>query len=345
MTQQKEKTSISSKRKAVAFRTVRSSGKEKLQSFITPMLAKLGDKPFDNDSWIFEIKWDGYRAVAELGSGPLKLYSRNGLSFLQLYRPVASSLSKLKIDAVLDGEIVVFNKEGKPDFQKLQQYDGSLPIAYYVFDCLILNGKSLTGLSLLERKEILRSIIPPDHPIIKYSDHVATDGNLFFQHVKQHDLEGMIAKRADSLYYPGKRSGEWLKIKNHNTQEAIIAGMTEPRGSRAFFGALILAIREKDHYRYIGHTGTGFTNTSLKEIYSILKPLTISKSPFDVKVPVNGKVTWVRPKVVCELKYTELTADGIMRHPVFLGLRIDKSASETTTVDAVAKKKSLNEKK
>jgi bifunctional non-homologous end joining protein LigD len=303
------------------------------------MLAKLGENSFDSNEWLFEIKWDGYRAVAELTAGNIKLYSRNGLSFIKLYSPVANALSRLKIEAVLDGEIVVFNKHGKPDFQQLQQYNGSLPIAYYVFDCLMFNGKSLTNLPLLKRKEILKSIIPADHAVIKYSDHVLADGNLFFKHVKEHDLEGMIAKRTDSLYHVGKRSGDWLKIKNHNTQEAIIVGMTDPRGSREYFGALVLAIREKDHYRYIGHTGTGFTNATLKEIYTTLKPLATTKSPFDVKVPVNGRVTWVQPKVVCELKYTELTSDGIMRHPVFLGLRIDKSARETTTVDAVVKQK------
>lgn len=338
-THQPAKTSIrNTGAKDTTFKSVRSPGKEKLRSFISPMLAKLGDHSFDSNEWLFEIKWDGYRAVAELGGADVKLYSRNGLSFINLYSPVTIALSKLKIQAVLDGEIVVFNKQGKPDFQQLQQYNGSLPIAYYVFDCLMFNGKSLMNLPLLQRKKILKSIIPADQPIIKYSDHVLEDGNLFFKHVKEHDLEGMIAKRIDSLYYPGKRSWNWLKIKNHNTQEAIIVGMTEPRGSREYFGALVLAIREKDHYRYIGHTGTGFTNASLKEIYSNLKPLTTSKSPFNAKVPVNGKVTWVQPRIVCELKYTELTADGILRHPVFLGLRIDKSARETTTVDAAVKK-------
>jgi bifunctional non-homologous end joining protein LigD len=316
-------------------RSVRSRGKEKLSSFIRPMLATLHDEIFDDPNWIYEIKWDGYRAVAEIKSGNVKLYSRNGLSFLNLYPRVARALEKIKSDAVFDGEIVVLNRSNKPDFQKLQQYSEhqSLPIIYYVFDCLQVKGKSVTHLPLLERKRIARKIITPNDPIIKYSDHVIGDGKKLFSEASKMDLEGLIAKRADSPYDIGKRSKDWLKIKNHNTQEAIIVGYTPPKGSRTLIGALVLAIKEKNNFKYIGHTGTGFSNETLKQLHAKLEPLKRESSPFDHKIRLNSLVTWVEPVLVCNVKYTEITSDGILRHPVFQGLRVDKTASEVTSLD------------
>jgi bifunctional non-homologous end joining protein LigD len=318
-------------------RSVR-SGNDKLTHYIKPMLANIYEKPFDDLDWIFEVKWDGYRAIAEINKEEIKLYSRNGLSFLRLYPAVAEELKKIKEDVILDGEIVVLNKDNKPDFQKLQQYDNnpSLTILYYVFDCLHYNGKSLINLPLLERKKIAEKVLVKSK-ILKFSDHVLQSGVEFFSKVIQMDLEGMIAKRASSLYYPGKRTKDWLKIKNHNTQEAVIAGYTAPRGAREHFGALILGIYMDKKLKYIGHTGTGFTSATLKEVYETLKPLKRNSSPFDKKITVNSPVTWVEPLIVCAIKFTEITEEGILRHPVFLGLRIDKSAEETTTLDAQVK--------
>lgn len=307
------------------------------------MLASIGDKPFDNDEWIFEVKWDGYRAVAEIKNGDLRLYSRNGLSFMRLYPTVALALMKIEEDIVLDGEIVVLNDNNKPDFQKLQQFGDhqNLPIQYYVFDCLSYRGKSLTNLPLTERKKIAQEVIPPSD-IIKYSDHVRGNGTDFFKRIIKMDLEGMIAKRANSLYYTGRRSNDWLKIKNHNTQEAIITGYTAPRRSRPYFGALVLGIRnENGKLQYIGHTGTGFTNDLLKEIYNKLQPLKRKTSPFDKKIPVNSQVTWVEPVLTCQLKFTEITADGILRHPVFMGLRIDKNGNDPIAIDKTDAKKKI----
>src|SRR5690606_37736623 len=173
--------------------------------------------------------------------------------------------------------------------------------------------------------------------IVRYSDHVTECGIEFFSKVVGMDLEGMIAKRASSLYHPGKRSREWLKIKNHNTQEAVIAGWTDPRGSREYFGALILGIYENKKLKYIGHTGTGFTSAILRDVYATLKPLARDTSPFSEKVSVNSPVTWVEPRVVCNIKYTEMTNEGILRHPVFLGLRIDKPAKEVNHLDVGAR--------
>jgi bifunctional non-homologous end joining protein LigD len=320
-------------------RSVRSSRGHKLSTYIKPMLANLHNKPFDDQDWIFEIKWDGYRAVAEVGK-EIKLYSRNGLSFLQLYPEVAGALGKIKEKVILDGEIVVLNDQHKPDFQKLQQYGDhrSLRIIYYVFDCLSFRGKSTMSLPLIERKKIAQQVIPADSTIIKYSDHVRGSGIEFFNKAVQMDLEGVIAKRANSLYIPEKRTRDWLKIKNHNTQEAIIAGYTAPRGGRPYFGALVLAIKDQNSLRYIGHTGTGFTEDLLKDVFKKLQPLKRNTSPFDRKIPVNGAVTWVDPSLVCNIKFSEITADGILRHPVFMGIRIDKTSEEVTSVDTPSKK-------
>jgi bifunctional non-homologous end joining protein LigD len=302
------------------------------------MLANIYEKPFDDLDWIFEVKWDGYRAMAEINKEEIKLYSRNGLSFLQLYPAVAEELKKIKDDVILDGEIVVLNQNNKPDFQNLQQYDNqpSLKILYYVFDCLQYNGRSLLSLPLLERKKIAEKVLVESN-ILRFSDHVLQSGVEFFSKIIQMDLEGMIAKRASSPYQPGKRSRDWLKIKNHNTQEAVIAGYTAPRGSREYFGALILGIYMHKKLKYIGHTGTGFTAAILKEVYETIKPLRRTSSPFDKKIPVNAPVTWVEPLIVCNIKFTEITQEGILRHPVFLGLRIDKTAEEATTLDARVK--------
>ncbi|WP_333819687.1 DNA ligase D [Ohtaekwangia sp.] len=323
------------------------SGTAKLKDYIQPMTAQIGDEPFDNDDWVFEIKWDGYRAIAEINKKEIRFYSRNGLSFDKLYPPVVEALKKLKEEVVLDGEVVVLDKNDKPSFQKLQHYreNRSLPLVYYIFDCLSYKGKDLTNLPLVERKKILRKIIP-ESAVLRYSDHVAGDGVAFFKHAVKLGLEGMIAKRASSLYSIGRRTSDWLKIKNHNTQEAVIVGYTEPRGSRKYFGALVLGMYEQGKLKYIGHTGTGFTEKVLKDVYTVLKPLVRHSSPFEKRVPINGTVTWVKPEQVCEIKFTEVTEEGILRHPVFMGLRIDKQAKEVNHLDVKipAKKKTTAKK-
>jgi bifunctional non-homologous end joining protein LigD len=308
-----------------------SSTRIKIKQYIQPMLASLTGEPFDDKNWLFEIKWDGYRAISELDGKDVKLYSRNGISFLPLYPAVAEALASLKLNAVLDGEIVVLDKKGKSDFQNLQQFalSAGSSLVYLVFDCLRLRGKDLTGLVLTERKKHLQKLLPASHPVIRYSDHIIEKGKAFFAAASKKNLEGIIAKKSDSLYSEGKRSKEWLKIKHHNTEEAVIAGYTSPQGSREHFGALILAVRKNKGWKYIGHTGTGFTHKILAELYKKLQPYVRSTSPFDEKVKVNGQVTWVEPVLVANLKFTEKTRDGMLRHPVFQGLRIDKSAKET----------------
>ena len=304
------------------------------------MLAKEADEPFDDKDWLYEIKWDGYRAIAEVNNGDVRLYSRNGNTFENSYPVVVNELKKIRADAVIDGEIVVLNDEGHPEFQLLQHYEENRhrPIQFYAFDVLSLNGHDTTQLPLIERKELLQGIIPKNE-VIKYSDHILVKGIAFFNVSKEKNLEGIIAKKADSLYYTGKRTNEWLKIKNHRTQEAIICGYTDPGGARKYFGALVLGIKDGDKLKYIGHTGSGFTQKSLKEMWDLLQPLKQSKSPFDEKIKTNMPVTWVKPKLVCEMKFTEVTRDGILRHPIFLHLREDKPVKEVTMANTKTVKK------
>ncbi len=316
------------------------SGK-KIRNYIKPMLAKETDQPFDDKGWLFEIKWDGYRAIAEKKKDKILLYSRNGLNFQLAYPIVTDQLKNIKADAVLDGEIVVLDDKGKPDFQFLQHYseNQTRPIQYCVFDLLQLNGNDITSLPLIERKELLKKIIPENNPVIKYSDHILEKGKSFFRVSKEKDLEGIMAKKMDSKYYPGKRTTNWLKIKNHKTAEVIIAGYTEPSGSRKYFGSLILAATEGKKFIYMGNAGTGFDQQSLKELYELFKPHVQKKSPFEEKIKNNSKITWLKPNLICEVKFSEVTADGKLRQPVFLRLRDDKTINEINMDNIKTEKK------
>ncbi len=305
---------------------VRIEGSRKLSSFIEPMKAQLSDLPaFDSPDWIFEIKWDGYRAIAEIDKKGNKLYSRNGNTFDKAYPKVFEALKKIKKNAVIDGEIVVFDENGKPNFQKLQNYKSTdkYPIQYYVFDCIELEGKSLTTHTLIQRKQLLQKLIPESN-VIRYCDHVEEEGKMLFKEMQKMNLEGMIAKRKDSKYLIGKRSSDWLKIKNIQTQQAIIIGFTEPKGTRSSFGSLLLGVEMKGKLISIGNVGTGFTERSLKDIHEKLKKLIRKTSPLNVPIKESVDVTWVEPVLVCNINFTEITEEGSVRHPVFQGLRVDK---------------------
>lgn len=293
------------------------------------MLAKSADKPFDDKAWIFEIKWDGYRAIAELEDNDPLFYSRNGISFLHKFSRITDDFHRQKHKMILDGEVVVFDEHGKPNFQLLQQVgeNPGLAITYQVFDLLWLNGYSTKDLPLTQRKELLKDALV-ETEIVKYCDHVPENGIDFFNQMKKMKLEGMIAKKADSLYVENYRTTNWLKIKFSQTEDVIICGFTAPRGSRKFFGALILGKYVNDELIYCGHTGTGFNDEKLQKIHQVLLPLVAKKSPFAVTPKTNAPATWLKPEVVCEIKYSEITKDGIFRHPVFVTLREDKDAQE-----------------
>ena len=296
---------------------------------IRPMLAGAKKEPFDHPDWIFEMKWDGYRAVAEIRNKAVSLYSRNGISFDKKFFPVVEALRKFGADAVLDGEIVVVDDRGRPDFQALQHYQdsGSGHLLYYVFDLLYFRGHDLTGLPLLRRKELLKKVLPAS-PKIRFSDHVEKEGVLFYRVVREKGLEGIIAKHAQSAYETGRRSRQWLKVKTQLTQEGVIAGFTGPGGGRNHFGALVLGSFEGDSLVSIGQVGSGFTEKDLKDIRERLGPLVQKECPFQVMPETNAPATWVRPELVCEVALSGWTGDNVMRQPVFLRLREDKDARE-----------------
>jgi len=307
------------------------SGEKKLTKFITPMLAGTATEPFSGKDWVFEIKWDGYRAVADLRKD-IQLYSRNGLSYAEKFKKVANSLKIQQHDMVLDGELVAYDSSGKPNFQLLQRIgdNPNLTVVYQVFDLLWLNGHSTENLSLLQRKELLKDALQ-ETDIIKYCDHVLENGEEFFELVKKMELEGMIAKKIDSTYAEGTRNGDWLKVKSVQTEEVLICGFTAPKGSRKKFGSLILGRFEGEDLKFSGHTGTGFSDKGLVELYDKMKPLITPKSPFKETPKTNDKATWLQPELIAEIKFTEITKDGIFRHPVFLHLREDKDAKEVNT--------------
>jgi bifunctional non-homologous end joining protein LigD len=296
---------------------------------IKPMLATLIREPFDHPDWLFEVKWDGYRAIAEIQDGQVALYSRNRIALKQKFLPVAEALQKFSFEAVLDGEIVVVDEQGRPSFQMLQNYQksGRGYLIYYVFDLLFFAGHDLTNSTLLRRKEILHNILPADQHL-KFSDHVWKEGTLFFQVVKEKGLEGIVAKHSPSTYRIGQRSRQWLKIKTQLTQEGVIVGFTKPQGGRKYFGSLVLGAYEEGKLVYIGHSGGGFAAETLKEVYERLKPLIQPECPFQIEPPSNTSVTWVKPQLVCEVTFAGWTEEGLMRQPVFSRLRQDKAARE-----------------
>jgi bifunctional non-homologous end joining protein LigD len=294
------------------------------------MLATLTDAPFDDPAWVFEDKFDGFRMVAVIKDGRVTLYSRNGKIISHSYAEVTRALERFKVDAVLDGELVALNPHGVSRFQLLQNaLRNEAKLLYCVFVMTVCDGEDLRGLGLLERKKRLRSVLPR-HPLLSFSRHRKEFGSRFFAEAEKQGLEGIMAKRADSPYRSGERTTDWLKIKTAKRQEVVIAGFTAPKRSRPYFGALVLAVRDGKAWRYIGHVGAGFSHAALEELHGKLAPLQTSKSPFAARVKDEAVTTWVKPKLVAEIKFTEWTSAGEMRHPVYLGLRADKRAEDVT---------------
>jgi len=288
---------------------------------IKPMLAGTTDKPFDDPDWLFELKLDGYRAIAEIKSNQVKLYSRNQVSYQQRFAPVVESLQKFPRDAVLDGEIVVLDEKGQPDFDKLHSYPAAKgELIYYIFDILYFDGHLLLELPLIERKKILQEILP-SLPHLRYCDYLETEGSAFFAEVKKLQLEGIIAKKMSSTYKIGERSANWLKIKKGKVAEAVIAGYTNPRGGRNHFGALVLGVYKQGKLIHIGNAGSGFTDKKLAAVFNQLQPLIQDNCPFKDTPETKEKVTWVQPILTCNVTYSEWTDEGKMRHPIFLGLK------------------------
>jgi bifunctional non-homologous end joining protein LigD len=314
-----------SPRKSLVKQQLKQIPKSAMPHRVKPMKATLTAEPFDDPNWLFEIKWDGYRAIAEVEAGAVRLYSRNLLSFEKRYAPIVDDLKKLKHEAVLDGEIVVLGEDGRAKFESLQNYrsNSRSNLAYYIFDLLWLDGHDLRDLPLIRRKDLLQQILK-ETPVIKRSDHIVQYGRRFFELVKERQVEGIVAKDMRSRYHAGRRSDCWRKIKAKLFTDAVIAGFTKMSGRKGFLGALILG-----HYRdgslvYIGHTGTGFSDKTLRQLWDRLEPMRQTSSPFKKRLKTNGQVYWVRPELVCEVSFTEWTNDRNLRHPVYLGLREGK---------------------
>ena len=331
----KERSATQSKKQAPS-----KGVKKAMPKNISPMLATLVDKPFDEEGWIYEVKWDGYRALAFLNKDKVDIKSRNNKSFNDKYYPIHDSLKELSMKAVFDGEIIVASESGISNFGDLQNWrseaDGEL--RYYVFDLLWYDGYSLMDLPLTERRAMLAEVLP-EHPLIHISQSFEATGTEFFKVAGKMNLEGIMAKKADSTYVPGARTKEWLKIKVSKRHEVVIGGYTQNEGSSKAFSSLLVGVFEKGKLIYTGKVGTGFSDKLQKEMMKKFKKITRKTNPFAVEPDINkpsrfrpnppkAKATWLRPELVCEVAYTELTSDGVMRHPSFEGLREDKPAKD-----------------
>jgi bifunctional non-homologous end joining protein LigD len=317
---------------------------------VQPMLATLIDKPFNEPGWIYEVKWDGYRAIALMNKGNVNLISRNNKSFDEKFYPVKQVLEDWKINAVVDGEVAVLNENGIAHFGTLQNWrseaDGQL--IYYVFDILWLNGKNLKELPLIDRRTILKNILPSG-TLIRFSENFETNATEFLEAAANLGMEGIMAKKEDSPYIEGERTRSWLKIKSNKRHEVVIGGFTQNENSPKEFSSLLVGLYEKGKLNYIGKIGTGFNNQLQKELMAKMKKLATTKVPFstvpDVDKPSRfrpnppkSKVTWLKPELVCEVSYAEITEDGVMRHPSFEGLREDKNVKDVKKEEAVSNK-------
>jgi bifunctional non-homologous end joining protein LigD len=335
-----------------AVKNLEGATRRPMPSTIRPMLASVVEKAFEDPNWVFEIKWDGYRAVSFIEHGTVRLVSRNQNDLTPRYPELRELAKFIKTqNAVLDGEVVVLDEQGRSSFSLMQQRTGirshgrqgatrhDLPILYYVFDLLYLDGYDLRRVTLEERKRVLKEILIPDE-IVRYSDHYPGEqGIALFEVAKQKGLEGILAKKRNSCYEE-RRTSEWLKIKITQTVDCVVGGYTDPEGTRQHFGSLVLGLYdEKKQLIHVGQAGTGFNHATLAEIAGELGKVESAKNPFSGPVDAK-KVHWVKPVRVAEVKFSEWThetADGglKLRAPVFLGLREDKNPEECTLAGQV----------
>jgi bifunctional non-homologous end joining protein LigD len=319
------------------------------------MLATLIDEPFDGKDWLYEVKFDGYRALAYIDRDTLKLVSRNQNEMTRDFPEIGELPAHIRAkQAIIDGEICVLDEQGRPSFSLMQQrtgfepgkprrrtVEGGAPLVYYAFDLVYLDGYSLLRVNLEERKELLRKILTADETY-RFSEHFTNAGLQLFEAAKQQGLEGIVAKKRNSCYEQ-KRSSEWMKIKITQRQECVIGGYTDPRGSRENFGSLVLGLYDGNGKLIpVGQAGSGFNFKSHGEMFKRLQKLETDKSPFAARPDSSRGLHYVKPQLVAEIKFTEWTHEGQkgglkMRAPVFVGLRTDKKPEECRFEEALPK--------
>lgn len=298
---------------------------------VHPMLCTLIDQPFSDGDWLFEIKWDGFRAIATTSRHGVQVYSRNGTDFTNKFPPVVEAVHALKHDVTLDGEVVVVDEHGMPHFEWLQNWHSAPQghLQYCVFDILWCDGRDVRTMPLIERKKLLKAVIGASNPVLRFSDDVVGDGIGLFKQMQQKGLEGVVAKRANSTYQENERGNNWLKAKTHLRQEVVIGGYTEPRGSRTYIGSLIVGIYDKGQFIYVGHSGGGIADKQRQLLLEKLQKIERKTSPFATTPEASDTtVHWVKPELVCEMNFSEWTSEGLMRQPKYVGMRADKQPKE-----------------
>lgn len=313
--------------------------KASMPHYIRPALAHLTERPFSDPEWLFEIKWDGVRTLTAVRDGKTQMWSRSERDITHEY-PELSDIAK-NVDAReawLDGEIVALDSDGRSDFQKLQLRFGvqrpspklieQVPVVYYVFDLLYLDGHDLRNVPLAKRKELLRQVLRGDARV-RYSDDVREKGNDLFQAATKMNLEGIVAKKISSPY-PSGRSSNWLKIKLEKDLDAVVGGWTDPRGTREYFGALLLGLYEGDKLEFIGGVGTGFSVEVQERLWSQLQNLRVSECPFAAEPSTREQAYWIKPELVARVGFANWTSDRHLRQPRFLGLQEDRDPKSCT---------------
>jgi bifunctional non-homologous end joining protein LigD len=295
------------------------------------MKAVSGELPHSDEGWAYEIKWDGFRALTVVDDGRVRVYSSNAIDVTAKRRELAGIGDAVHGDeAILDGELVALDQDGRPRFELLQA--GEVPVTYMVFDLLELNGNELIEVPYVDRRRLLDQVLEPGDCWL-LSPWQRGDGAVLLDASRTQGLEGIMAKRLDSVYLPGRRSPAWRKIKNRRRQELVIGGYTEGSGNRTgTFGALLVGYHEGKVLRYAGGVGTGFSVRTLRELDPVLRASTIPTCPFDPRPTPkqlrHQRPFWVRPELVCEVEFAEWTAESIVRHASYLGLRDDKDPAD-----------------
>ena len=331
---------------------MKASSRTSVPKDIEPMLATLADKPFDSPDWLYELKMDGIRALVVKDGEKFEMWTRNDRPLTERFPTLAAALRELPGDsAVLDGEIVALDSEGHSHFELIQprihlsrerdiaEADDRIPVYFYAFDLLYLNGYDLRRFPLEQRKAVLKKLIPGNGGWVRYNDHIEARGTDFFNAVSKRGLEGIVAKHRESPYQQ-TRSRYWIKIKTQHTDHFVVAGFTPPEGSRKYFGALLLGLYNKEgELIHVGRAGGGFDDQTLKEVFEELRPLVIPKSALKTIPAEVRKSTWVRPELVCEVRFTEWTSAKQLRAPVFQGLRDDIDAKDCKFEESIPEKK------